>query len=265
MESLGSIYKRIAKRQTGYNGSPTAVAEPLEAVCPKCKGTGWVSYKVPRHDPNFGEAFACECQVPGQRVGLLRVAGLPGQADRRTRTIDSFERLDGCGEALDAITAMAGGNCDWNILTLQGPNGTGKTHLLEALGRTAIQRGVVVRYLFAPAWVESLRAAQAPGASPTMEELWHRVNSAELILLDDITDNRVTPFAIEQVGRLIDDRYRDGGLLAVGTNLELQKMAQIWDRRIADRLFEEEANTKVARLTGVSYRTGEDWGSQRRN
>jgi DNA replication protein DnaC len=272
MQSLGGIYQTLLgrieenRRKRGLSGSSallTSQANPplAESLCPKCKGGGFVTHLVPVEHPEFGEVFRCNCQEQHAKAILLKTAQLPEREQSQPRTLDTFEPVPGAADALGCIRAMVDGEFGWNILTLLGPNGTGKTHLLEALGRASVEKGIVVRYLHAPTWIEELRAGSAQDAAPSRETLWGYLDSVELLLLDDLTEWKVTPFAVEQVGRLVDEKYRSGELLVVATNLEVRIMANVWDRRLADRLFDESSG-RVARLTGASYRTGQDWGER---
>lgn len=82
----------------------------------------------------------------------LRVAGFPV-----TKTLEQFERAR-CsipGPSLDYL-----GSLEWiagiENVCLIGPAGTGKSHLLVALGHAAIAEGARVRYLVAAELVETL-------------------------------------------------------------------------------------------------------------
>ncbi len=258
MESLGAIYDRIlANRQ--WQIVPESNDFPIVVgMCLICHGTGWVTRKCELNDPQFGQAFPCQCQREALTQVLLRAAKLPTQ--HGIHTLGSYNVVEGCEDALRNIEAMADGNFNWNILTLTGAPGLGKTHLLEMLGRAVVDKRISVRYLFVPDWIDALRAGSAVEAEPSFEDLWSGLTNVELVLLDDLNEHRVTPFAIEQVGRLVDERYRNGGLLVATTNLSFSAVAKVWDKRIADRLFEGRSDVvRVCHLTGPSYRTGELW------
>lgn len=258
MESLGNIYQRILKnrpRRTEPEQTGLLLEEPK---CPICQGKEWVSHKLPVGHPDFGQVTPCSCQTERNTLRLLQFADLPTVGF--PRTVSGYLPLSGCEDALHSIETMIEGNVRWNILTLTGSHGLGKTHLLEALGRSVVWKGIVVKYLFQPDWVGRLRAASSFDSDEDIEQLWQALGKIELVLLDDLTQHRVTPFAIEQVERLVDDRYRNGGLLAVTTNLDFLDFADIWGKRLADRLFESDSDTvRVSKLNGPSYRTGEDW------
>jgi DNA replication protein DnaC len=66
------------------------------------------------------------------------------------------------------------------------------------------------------------------------------LNHYELLVLDDLGTERNTPFAMEVVYRVIDDRYTSGKPMIVTTNLTLEqlKKSDIVDyQRIYDRVL----------------------------
>ena len=68
-------------------------------------------------------------------------------------------------------------------LCLVGPAGTGKSHLLVALGNQAIEAGMRVRYFTAPALIETLYRGFADNSVGRVIE---QVLKADLILIDEI-------------------------------------------------------------------------------
>ena len=144
------------------------------------------------------------------------------------------------------------------MVTLSGPNGTGKTHLMEALGWRLLAEDVGVRYAFVPDLLDQLRASYAGDSGETAQAILGRCQTAEVLLLDDIMELRVTEFAAEQITRLVDDRYRSGTPLVVSTNLTLDLMDRVWGSRLADRLFDDRS-VDVVYLRCSSYRTGTLW------
>lgn len=82
----------------------------------------------------------------------LRLAGFPV-----TKTLEGFDRSH---SSIAAATLDYLGSLEWigarENLCLVGPAGTGKSHLLVALGHAAIAEGARVRYLVAAELVETL-------------------------------------------------------------------------------------------------------------
>lgn len=195
------------------------------------------------------------------------VAGLYGCPDcnppgvvGQGRTFEDFLPAPGTEEMLDAARNFAAGLPPPG-LTLAGSPGCGKTHLLEAIAAAMRRPQVSVRYVFLPDFLDRLRASFSPGAEVGYEDLWDSWAEADVLLLDDLTDGgRPTPWAVGQVERIIDTRYRQGQPYVVTTNGTLASIAETWSRRLADRLFDEWSGAvRVVFCSAPSYRTGRAW------
>ena len=76
---------------------------------------------------------------------------------------------------------------------------------------------------------------------PDNEFLIDRLNSADLVVIDDLGAERGTDFSLEKVYDVIDSRYRSGKPMILTTNLKLSDMQNCTDiryNRIYDRIFE---------------------------
>ena len=84
-----------------------------------------------------------------------------------------------------------------------------------------------------------------------------RLNSAKLLIIDDLGAERSTEYALEKVYNIIDSRYRTGKPIILTTNLSMTDMKNCDDiryNRIYDRIFEMCYPVKV---TGLSWRKKE--------
>ena len=270
MESLGDILKRIMResKERQMNGpKDNAWLEPSTAdqpVCPNCDGFGFVSRRVPLGHPDFGEVFpcrACRSSEEGQ-ARLQRYATLP--RNLRCSRFEDFEPREGTGEARQAAQNFAAGpdasRGHWG-LTLCGPVGLGKSTLLTCIGNQMLAQGYAVKYGFVPEMMDAFRASFGDDSEVTYDELLRAYTAADVLLLDDITELRATDFARDALTRLVDQRYRDGGLFVATTNLDVDTMAKVWGYRLADRLFDTGSDlVQVVHMGGISYRTGRKWG-----
>jgi DNA replication protein DnaC len=124
-----------------------------------------------------------------------------------------------------------------------------------------LAQGYAVKYAFIPEMMDSFRASFSDDSEVTYDELLRAYTAADVLLLDDITELRATDFARDALTRLVDQRYRDGGLFVATTNLDVDTMAQVWGYRLADRLFDMGSDlVRVVHMGGTSYRTGRKWG-----
>lgn len=123
-------------------------------------------------------------------------------------------------------------------LLLYGDVGTGKTHLACCIGNYLMEHLTTV---FATSLVKILQKAKSFRDAEDEEQYLHRMNLADLLILDDLGAERSTDYALEIVYNVIDGRYRCGKPMIVTTNLTLSEMQDTIDlryKRIYDRIFE---------------------------
>jgi len=220
-------------------------------TCAICHGVKWLRRWV----GNDTEAYPCPCQNPAgeQARRLLRYSELPHE--NAPRTFENFEYRSATVAALEAAQKFADGECGYNILVLTGFFGSGKSHLLEAIGRQTVAQGVKVKYTLVADMLDRFRDSYDAEADTQFREIYAGYEKAELLLLDDLGAERPTEWAAEKLTRLIDDRYRNGKRLAVATNLGHKAMIAKLGERIADRLFDSRTGVvKTVIITAPSYR-----------
>ena len=123
-------------------------------------------------------------------------------------------------------------------LLLYGDVGTGKTLFACCIGNYLMENLTTV---FATSLIKVLQKAKSFRDDDDEDEYIRRMNSADLLILDDLGAERSTDYALEIVYNVIDARYRDGKPMIVTTNLSLQDMRETTDlryKRIYDRIFE---------------------------
>ena len=183
------------------------------------------------------EAFKTQIEEEKQRhrdeyIRLLRETGLP--YGLRTAT---FENDNGSNTELTARAKRYADKWDEirekNIgLLFWGGTGNGKTYTAACVANALIDKGI-------PAIVTSFSTIFGKGIDER-EDYIQSLNRYELLVLDDLGAERNTPFAMEVVYRVIDDRYTSGKPMIVTTNLTLEqlKKSDIVDyQRIYDRVL----------------------------
>ena len=108
--------------------------------------------------------------------------------------------------ALQAARSFAG-NPEGQWLVLGGPTGVGKTHLATAIGNDRIRQGETAFFAFVPELLDHLRYTFAPTSSTTYDELFERVKSTSLLILDDLGAQTTTPWAEEKLYQLMVHRH----------------------------------------------------------
>ena len=219
MESLGDILKRITVKNTlrTTNGGGVVLPDtsPDVNACSVCKGTGWVSKRVPLGHPDFGEAFPCRCQDSegsnARSPALLRYSNLGPLARITFDTTESGGLLPDDGSrqlfktALDAAVEFAENPAGW--LTLTGPSGCGKTHLAVAISNRCIERGQTTFFITVADLLDHLRSTYSPDNPVSYDELFDQVRQVPLLVLDDLGVQSTTPWAAEKLFQVLNHRF----------------------------------------------------------
>ena len=218
-------------------------------ACPICKGAGWLRANVRYGHPSFGRLFQCECllaQVDERRVAdLMRFSALDAFRDK---TFENFDpKVPGVDRAYEHARRFARDPRGW--LVLHGTYGCGKTHLAAAIANEAVRRGTPALFTIVPDLLDHLRSAFSPNNDLEYDELFERVRSAQLLVLDDLGTESATPWAREKLYQIINYRYNYHQPTVITTNRRLSEI----DDRIRSRMTDE-AFCTVVELAAEDYR-----------
>lgn len=183
---------------------------------------------------------------------LWQEASLP-YPDSEARTFASFVPREGTEEMLTAAQVFARGEGP-PVLVLAGSYGSGKSHMLEAIGRAVLDRGFTVRYEMAGRFLVRLRSCFEMDAIAEFSELldWYYIRY--LMLLDDLGMEKPTEWASERLTELVEERLTKGRRLVVATNKSREQMQAVYPR-LASRLFGENVpGLRVVYVTATDYR-----------
>lgn len=136
-------------------------------------------------------------------------------------------------------------------LTLLGPPGLGKTHLLTALTSAACAQGICARYWVWPDLLEVHRGSMKTPPDDPAKQAMDKAAGSPLLALDEVGLGNSTEWAAGQLFELIDYRYREGLATMIGSNATTKTLPDQIGERLADRL--REVNVTVL-LTGESQR-----------
>jgi len=204
-----------------------------------------------------GMVVGCRCgQAPkaSWEERRARYANLPHQDS--PRTFETFVRIRGAEEGMDAAKEFAESDEPPHLLVLVGQVGCGKSHLLEAIGRRQLKRGKPVKYEYIPELIDRFRATHGEESETSVWEMFQTYESAETLILDDLTEQDVTTWAAQKITALVDNRYRSGLRLAVGTNLDVDDVIKVYGHRLASRLWDETGDVALVTMTCGDYRRG---------
>jgi DNA replication protein DnaC len=106
-----------------------------------------------------------------------------------------------------------------------GPTGTGKTHLINALGSTACERGDSVRYTRVVDMINHLTTAQRNGLLGKALKFYVRPS---LLLLDELGSLAVDKRGAELVFQVVAGRYESGSIVLT-TNRPFREWGTTFD------------------------------------
>jgi DNA replication protein DnaC len=123
-----------------------------------------------------------------------------------------------------------------------GPVGVGKSHIAQALGFLACQRGYHVRYAKTPRLLADLGGGHADG---TFQQRLRAYLAVELLILDDFGLQALNPLQSEDLYQLICERY-----LRRSTIVAANRPPQEWYSLFSDPILAEGA---LDRLVNASH------------
>jgi DNA replication protein DnaC len=155
--------------------------------------------------------------------------GVGGLADESTRYLQEAHR-----QALRFAEQPE----DW--LVFVGEHGSGKTHLAAAIANHRREKGDSVLFLVVADLLDHLRQSFNPQeAIPNNHELFERVRTAPLLVLDDLGAQSQSPWADEKLYQLINFRYNARLPTVITTSMRTQEM----DKRVLSRITDPALST----------------------
>lgn len=139
---------------------------------------------------------------------------------------------------------------------LIGRTGTGKSHLLNALGYTACEKGISVRWTRAIDMLNVLTTAQING---TLEKRLREYTRPDLLLLDELGYLPIDKRGSDLMFQVVAARYECNSIV-ITTNRTFSEWGKIFDvdntlaTAIIDRLMH---HGEAVMIDGKSYRTPE--------
>ena len=255
MTPLGDVFQRLRSA-----GEPL----PNDSQCPIC---GYFDITHPdlrrillARDPTkaiFQQA-QCKCrsrEEQQRRDEELRHAQAALPTGGTPRTFDNFVGRPGTDDMRTAARRFADRQGP-RMLVLVGQTGTGKTHLLEAIGRHALESGRTVRYDLASTFFNRLRHTYESDSGEDVHDLTAWYQRRDTVLLDDIGMEAATAWVREQLTTLVEERLHSGGWMVLATNLSKASMSDRMGDRLASRLYA--GNPELPEVS-VVINTAEDY------
>jgi DNA replication protein DnaC len=122
-------------------------------------------------------------------------------------------------------------------LMLMGGYGSGKTHLAAAIGNYRKGMGDDPVFVVVPDLLDHLRATFGPSSNVSYDEMFQRVKTTPLLILDDLGTQSATPWAKEKLYQIFNERYNGKLPTVITTSERLEGLdARIQSRMLDDRL-----------------------------
>ena len=214
-------------------GYPADYTDP-HFSCTACQDTGFIQTRM------------CECM----RIALveegIRSSGIGKLYGRQS--FDNFS-LDYYREPLDrerARYALARtkkyaesfGPQSGNLLLI-GPTGLGKTHLSTSVARTVIERGYDVVYEPIQNILADFEYDRFKSGYGETQSRSERYLACELLIIDDLGTEQVTPFVLATLYHLLNTRLNHGKQTVINTNVSGEELQSRYENRITSRLLGE--------------------------
>lgn len=142
--------------------------------------------------------------------------------------------------AFDAVTALSGETPHGGFIVILGPNGCGKTHILQGAVNLALRNNVPAIWSKTEPLLQKFRDAIS---RDDFDRVYNLVLNAKLLCLDELGRQNNTDWAGARLFDLIDDRHRmkDDVLTIIASNLHLEDLPDYLQSRVLDtrvRLFQ---------------------------
>lgn len=184
-------------------------------------------------------------------AGRLKIAGFPV-----SKTLEEF---DVAASSVKQATFDYLSSLEWirakENLCLVGPAGTGKSHLLVALGHEAVEAGFKVRYFTAPSLIETLFRGLADNS---VGKVIDQVLRADLILIDEIGFAPMDDTGAQLFFRIVAAAYENRAL-GIGSHWPFEEWGRFLpEHNTAVRLLDRLIHHGIVVVTdGESFRMRE--------
>jgi DNA replication protein DnaC len=135
-------------------------------------------------------------------------------------------------------------------LVFQGNTGCGKTHLAAAIVNFRYQARKPAMFVVVPEFLDHLRSTFSPDSKVTYDQMFERVKTTPLLVLDDFGEQSATQWAQEKLYQVINYRYNAQLPTVITTSRALEEL----EGRISSRLADAKMSTPF-NITAPDYRT----------
>ncbi len=186
---------------------------------------------------------------------------------QKSMTFDRFERRinlppeqqQNLENALELALNFAKSPEGW--LVFMGMTGCGKTHLAAAIKNYRNQARQPALFVVVPEFLDHLRSTFSPESKVSYDQLFEKVKTAPLLILDDFGEQSTTPWAKEKLYQVISYRHNAQLPTVITTRYNLDEISENIETAITSRMLNWKFNM-VFGITAPDYRTSRDSGKK---
>lgn len=181
-----------------------------------------------------------------------------------SRTIDSFsvtaENKKSFEVATDYIKNFREYFTQGKGLYLEGPCGTGKTHLAIAIALAIINTGVPVICKTSIDILGDIKRCYKRNSEVTEEEVLEAYKTVDLLIIDDLGKEQVTEWSVPVLYSILNERYEALLPTIITTNYNTTALAE----KLSAKGDTETATAIISRFVESSKRVTMSWADYRR-
>jgi len=202
-------------------------------------------------------ALAQQCELERPQVPLFQQIGglaLEFLADKTFETFDARgmnadeKGRESLQMALREARQFAESPKDW--LVFLGVHGCGKTHLAAAIANHQLRGGRPVFFAVVPDLLDHLRSTFSPESKVTYDEVFEKVKTSPLLILDDLGTESSTPWAQEKLYQILNYRYNS----RLPTVITVAGFLENIEGRLASRLMDPKLSNVIP-ISAPDYRS----------
>jgi len=178
--------------------------------------------------------------------------------DRRRENLPP-EQQENLGEAYRVAFEFAKSPDGWVVF--MGQSGCGKTHLAAAIVNYRYQANKPALFVVVSDFLDHLRSTFSPESKVSYDQLFEKVKTAPLLVLDDFGEQTTTPWVKEKLYQVINYRYNAKLPTVITTRYSPDEIIENLESSISSRLVERKISNAF-NITVPDYRT--DAASQKR-
>lgn len=122
-------------------------------------------------------------------------------------------------------------------ILMKGSTGLGKTHLSLAIANEIIKKGFSVVYVSAPDILSKIEREHFSYDYESEKETMQSLRECDLLILDDLGTEFVTPFSTTAIYNMFNTRINMGKPMIINTNMTLSELENVYSQRFISRIM----------------------------